>query len=480
MQPVIAMVTTCKGRTLHLERTLPQNLWDNASYPNVKFIVLNYSSPDDLMSYLRDQHMQDIESGRLVVYSYPGAEKFQMAHAKNMAHRLGILEGADILVNLDADNFTGAGFARYIAEQFYPPVSSDPRPQPIFLWGRMIKEGEGRLARGISGRIVVTKNAFLKAGGYDEKYTTWAPDDKDFNARLRRLGYLGVEIDRSYLEAIMHTDKMRFREYPQARDAAAEYEFEIAGKGDATIVNYGDIGCGVVYRNFDHEPIALAPIPTRIFGIGMHKTATTSLDAALTALGFESAHWKSAHWAKKIWHEMQAGRSPTLESSYAVCDLPIPVLYKELDRAYPGSKFILTVRDEAGWIKSVRNHWDREHNRFRAGWDSDPFTHKIHREIYGQKNFDEAVFLERYRRHNAEVKEYFKGRPRDLLVMDMDGGAGWYELCAFLGEPVPQAQYPVEFATKQAKKKKHWYHDPVWWFAILFWAVVLLAWIKQL
>ena len=40
-----------------------------------------------------------------------------MAHAKNMAHRLGIIEGADILCNLDADNFTGPGFASYIAEQ---------------------------------------------------------------------------------------------------------------------------------------------------------------------------------------------------------------------------------------------------------------------------------------------------------------------------------------------------------------------------
>jgi hypothetical protein len=111
MQPVIAMVTTCKGRTQHLERTLPQNLLDNSNYPNVKFIVLNYSSQDHLMAYLRDEHAEDIASGKLVVYTYPGADKFQMAHAKNMAHRLGILEGADILVNLDADNFTGPGFA---------------------------------------------------------------------------------------------------------------------------------------------------------------------------------------------------------------------------------------------------------------------------------------------------------------------------------------------------------------------------------
>ena len=31
-------------------------------------------------------------------------------------------------------------------------------------------------------------------------------------------------------------------------------------------------------------------------------------------------------------------------------------------------------------------------------------------------------FLARYRRHNAEVREHFKDRPNDLLVMDIDAG----------------------------------------------------------
>ena len=101
-----------------------------------------------------------------------------MAHAKNMAHRLGILEGADVLVNLDADNFTGQDFAGYIGEQMQNPQQ--------FMWARK-DPGDGR-PRGISGRIIVTRAAFLAAGGYDEKYTTWSPDDKDFHARLERMG----------------------------------------------------------------------------------------------------------------------------------------------------------------------------------------------------------------------------------------------------------------------------------------------------
>jgi len=65
-------------------------------------------------------------------------------------------------------------------------------------------------------------------------------------------------------------------------------------------------------------------MPTRIFGIGMHKTGTTSLDAAFCILGFKSAHWPSANWAKTVWREMtREGKSVTLEKHYAAFQAPI-------------------------------------------------------------------------------------------------------------------------------------------------------------
>jgi len=385
-----------------------------------------------------------------------------MAHAKNMGHRLGIAEGADILVNLDADNFTDwddlldatmrsgilfrnqprMDFARYIAEQFRAHDG-------IFLFAKMVKDGPGRTPRGINGRIVVTSKAFLNAGGYDEQFHTWSPDDKDFHLRLRRLGYAPKEIPGLYLDAILHNDRMRFKEYQHVSNRDGEYsDQEGLNDADTTIANFGRIGLGMVRRNFSPQAIWLGPLPTRIFGIGMHKTATTSLHAALTVLGYESAHWESAHWAKQIWEEMTTwGRSRTLERSYALCDLPIPMLFRQLDKAYPGSKFILTKRDEARWIESVRNHWSPEHNHYRAGWDTDPFTHRIHHEVYGRKTFDAEIFLNRYRKHNAEVDAYFENRPHDLLVMEMDQNPGWKPLCEFLGRPVPEVEYPRKFAT---------------------------------
>ena len=428
----VVFCTTCKNRAQHLRQTLPQNLADN---PRSKFVVLNYNTEDDLLEYLFSEHGDVIKAGRLVVYSNLIQPRFRMAHAKNMAHRLGILEGGEILVNLDADNLTGPGFEDFITESFADN-------QAVFLWANMIK---GILPRGISGRIAVTRKAFLKVGGYDEKFDGWGHDDKDFNLRLRAAGYEGLEIPPMFLSGVRHNDKIRFKEYPHLRQAPDDY-FAPVSKGSVkrAIVNNGDFGCGVVYRNAGFtDPIYLNKLPTKIFGIGMHKTATTSLHHALEILGYDSWHWTSAHAAKAIWQEMNTnGYSPTLDWCQAACDLPIPRLYQQLDATYPGSKFILTLRDEQNWLDAVRRHFDPAHNQLQAGWDSDPFTNRIHHLTYGREDFDAPTFLARYRRHNENVRDYFRHRPEDLLVMHMKN-AGWSRLCEFLDVPIPEGvDYP--------------------------------------
>jgi hypothetical protein len=314
-----------------------------------------------------------------------------------------------------------------------------------FMWAKM---QAGEMTRGISGRIAVPATAFINAGGYDEQYNKWGPDDKDFNARLQRLGYEGREIDPRFLEAVPHNDRIRFKEYVDAKSTVED--FDGVHESEVTVANNGKFGLGLVFKNFDWDnPICVSPVPTRLFGIGWHKTATTSLHTALTMLGIDSAHWKNAHWAKAVWEEMQTwGRSITLEHNYAVCDFPIAFMFRALDLAYPGSKFILTERDERAWLESVERHWSPDHNKFRASWNHDPFTHRCHRLAYGQKGFDREIFLARYRRHNEEVREYFKSRPDDLLIMRMDEGAGWRELCGFLGRPVPPNRpYPRAYAS---------------------------------
>jgi hypothetical protein len=459
----IAFCISCKGRAQHLKLTLPKSLRANAHYRNAVFIVLDYGSQDDLLCWLRCEHARDIESGRVVVYSLPDAGPFQMAHAKNLGHRLGIREGGEVLCNLDADNYAGQGFAQRIDSVF--------RKNPnVVMWARMIQrcnaETQGGLcvlprahtgahsliqnfplaeqprSRGISGRIVIGADSFLKVGGYDEvKFRKWGPDDKDFSTRLRMLKVEPYEIGVAFLDAIHHGPRLRFREYPEAEPDESVYEMPVQVNPCSAVVNAGRFGCGTVYRNFGSTPIELKPLPTRIFGIGMHKTGTTSLQKALQILGFSCAHWPSPRWARNVWNEVtRHGTSLTLERTYAACDLPIAVLYRQLDKAYPGSKFILTVRSEVDWLLSVRDHWGPKRNPWRMTWDNDCFTHQMHQILYGRKGFHLDTFLRRYRQHNADVQQYFKGRD-NLFVMSMDT-PDWQGLCSFLNVPIPQEKYP--------------------------------------
>ena len=53
----------------------------------------------------------------------------------------------------------------------------------------------------------------------------------------------------------------------------------------------------------------------------------------------------------------------------------------------------------------------------------------------------EAAYRARYESHNAQVASYFEGRS-DLLVLDLERGGGWPELCAFLNQEIPDTSFP--------------------------------------
>lgn len=166
----------------------------------------------------------------------------------------------------------------------------------------------------------------------------------------------------------------------------------------------------------------------KIFGVGAHRTGTTSLAEALTILGLPASQW--AHH-REIMADVRAGnyRLRVMEDYDAVLDLPIPVLYRELDAAFPGSRFILTVRDERDWLASVE-----EHTRGRSLLPEEAM-------FYGADTFDADDALVRYRDHNRRVIEHFSGRP-DLLVLDVCAGEGWERLAPFCERPVPEVPFP--------------------------------------
>jgi hypothetical protein len=118
----------------------------------------------------------------------------------------------------------------------------------------------------------------------------------------------------------------------------------------------------------------------------------------------------------------------------AALDTPIARAWRELDLRHPGSKFILTRRDEAGWLASCARHFPRS--------TPTALTIRLRLDLYGTESFDAECFRAAGRRHEREVKAYFRRRPNDLLVMDICAGDGWERLCPFLGFEAPNVPFP--------------------------------------
>lgn len=168
----------------------------------------------------------------------------------------------------------------------------------------------------------------------------------------------------------------------------------------------------------------------RVFCIGWHKTGTTTLGLALVELGYSVVGCRL-----DMVHPLRQGDLNTVLNTAgeydAVQDVPWAALFKELDERYPGSRFILTQRGESSWLKSARRH-------FASAYVP------LHEWLYGEGVLQghEALYLKRFRRHDREVRDFFRGREDDLLIMDLQGGDGWDTLCAFLGHDRPNRPFP--------------------------------------
>jgi hypothetical protein len=103
-----------------------------------------------------------------------------------------------------------------------------------------------------------------------------------------------------------------------------------------------------------------------------------------------------------------------METTYDNPPLSIGMtLFKELDKQYPGSKFILNTRDKQAWLKSRSAH------RF-AKYQSTTLLEINQKNLNLSKQEVLAKWSREWDEHHIAVKEYFKDRPNDLLIFNID------------------------------------------------------------
>ena len=173
---------------------------------------------------------------------------------------------------------------------------------------------------------------------------------------------------------------------------------------------------------------------TKVFCIGFQKSGTTSVDRALKMLGYRVAGVYGRKMTLGELRERCVETGLQIAAQHdAVQDMPWPLIFRELDAAFPDSKFILTLRNTDKWYNSIADHFG-------------PDPYHISQLAYGDDAPSPIGHEERYRQvydaHNQAVLDYFKDRPGDLLVMELSKGDGWDKLCPFIGEPVPDGPFP--------------------------------------
>jgi len=114
--------------------------------------------------------------------------------------------------------------------------------------------------------------------------------------------------------------------------------------------------------------------------------------------------------------------------------------YKRLDRRFPDSRYILTVRDPESWWRSTER------------WVKIQKPHVLERYLqhFEVEEFSRDSVVEHYQKYNDDVIRYFNGTAK-LLVLNLEEGDGWTQLCTFLDEPKPDLPFP--HANRQAYNK---------------------------
>lgn len=175
----------------------------------------------------------------------------------------------------------------------------------------------------------------------------------------------------------------------------------------------------------------------KVFGIGLSKTGTKSLQQALVSLGYSNRSWDPE--LLFAWHrgDIEAVFAVT-DTFDCVEDWPYLAVFRELmDRYGASARYVLTVRKSSSiWLDSVIAHADR------VGSDFD-----LHRRIafgYDHPRGHEKEYIDYYERHNSEVKAAISERNLSDCFAELcwETGDGWNELCQLIGIIPPTEPFP--------------------------------------
>ncbi|WP_375511670.1 sulfotransferase [uncultured Nostoc sp.] len=152
---------------------------------------------------------------------------------------------------------------------------------------------------------------------------------------------------------------------------------------------------------------------SKIFGIGLSRTGTSSCCLAMKNLGIKSIHLPYS------WQEIDKHVFST--------DTPVSARFEELDKRYPNSKFIYTTRNLDDWVESflkfmnldIVKMWPLQLSSEFREWISEGHLNLYDRPNTEIANMTSEELIRAYQKHEERVMTYFENRTSDLLTIDI-------------------------------------------------------------
>jgi hypothetical protein len=201
----------------------------------------------------------------------------------------------------------------------------------------------------------------------------------------------------------------------------------------------------------------------KVVGTGLGRTGTLSLKLALEQLGLGPCHhmievfmhpqsvplWVAAGKGKGDWDAIFSGYQ-------AMVDYPGCRYWRELMDFYPDAKLVHSLRDPDKWFDSTQATIFAPGSPVEAPPEPMREFFGILTADFGDKLHDRAFMTDYFRRHTAEVVATV---PKDRLLV-FEAAQGWEPLCAFLGVPVPESDFPRENSTADFQSRAATRADP--------------------
>ena len=188
----------------------------------------------------------------------------------------------------------------------------------------------------------------------------------------------------------------------------------------------------------------------QVFGAGVGRTGTYSLKLAINRIGLGPCHHMEA-----VLHNMPAqvplwsaavDGSPDWNAIYdgfeSAVDWPTAAFFRELLKAHPTAKFVLTERNPENWA----NSFGATIYKLLADRDQGPPEMKAWLEMANRvivktgfpPDLDQDGLMNAFIAHNKAVRATIPDS--QLLIYEVK--QGWGPLCEFLDVPAPDEPFP--------------------------------------